>query len=92
MRKYFAKLQTFSSFRNEILFCVTWKKKFTKGNNGNNGCQGRSENLKKVPQNFIEVFNVDDVTAKTPYRKTNIAIEKKQTRVPKVITDVNLAS
>ena len=73
MRKYFAKLQTFSRFRNEILFCVTCKKKFTKSNNGNNGCQGRSENLKKVPRNFIEVFNVDDVTA-------NDAIQKNQHR------------
>ena len=25
--------------------------------------QGRSQNLKEVPQNFTEVFNIDDVTA-----------------------------
>ena len=33
--------------------------------------QGRSHNLKTVPQNFVEVFNVDDVTA-------NGVIQKKQ--------------
>ena len=26
-------------------------------------CQGSSQNLKEVPQNFTEVFNVDGVTA-----------------------------
>ena len=25
--------------------------------------QGRSQNLKEVPQNFTKVFNIDDVTA-----------------------------
>ena len=25
--------------------------------------QGRSQNLRAVPQNFTEVFNIDDVTA-----------------------------
>ena len=25
--------------------------------------QGRSQNLKEVPQNFTEVFDIDDVTA-----------------------------
>ena len=25
--------------------------------------QGHSQNLKEVPQNFTEVFNIDDVTA-----------------------------
>ena len=33
--------------------------------------QGRSQNLKAVPQNFMEVFKVDDVT-------TNDVIQKKQ--------------
>ena len=32
---------------------------------------GRSQNLKEVPQNFMEVFNVDDVSA-------NDAIQKNQ--------------
>ena len=35
--------------------------------------QGRRQNLKEVPQNFTEVFNMDDVTAK----ETNIAKKKK---------------
>ena len=42
--------------------------------------QGRSQNLKHVPQNFIKTFNVDDVTVTyhlmTSYRKINIASEK----------------
>ena len=28
-----------------------------------NSTQGRSQNLEEVPQNFTEVFNIDDVTA-----------------------------
>ena len=36
-------------------------------------CQGRSQNLKEVPQNFMEVFNVDDV-------KTNGTIQKNKHR------------
>ena len=28
--------------------------------------QGRSQNLKEVPQNFTEVLNIDDVTANEP--------------------------
>ena len=39
------------------------------------GIQGRSQNLKEVPQNFTEVFNIDDVTAND--RETNIAKKKK---------------
>ena len=35
--------------------------------------KGRSQNLKEVPQNFMEVFNVDDVT-------TNDIIQKNQHR------------
>ena len=35
--------------------------------------QGRSQNLKAVPQHIMEVFKVDDVTAKTSYRKNNIS-------------------
>ena len=41
------------------------------------GIQGRSQNLKEVPQNFTEVFNIDDVTANDVYRETNIAKKKK---------------
>ena len=41
--------------------------------------QGCSQNLKQVPQNFMEAFNVDDVTLTfqlmTSYRKINIARE-----------------
>ena len=37
--------------------------------------QGRRQNLKEVPQNFTEVFNVDDITAKQ-HRK-----EKKQNKL-----------
>ena len=54
--------------------------------------QGRSQNLKEVPQNFTEVFNIDDVTA-------NDVIQRNQHRKGKqinlsyiVITDVKLAS
>ena len=38
--------------------------------------QGRSQNLKAVPQNLMEVFKVDDVTA-------NDVIQKKQYRLRK---------
>ena len=42
--------------------------------------QGRSQNFKQVPQNFMKIFNVDDVTLTsqimTSYRKINIASEK----------------
>ena len=41
----------------------------------NHHLQGRSQNLKEVPQNFTEVFNIDDVTAND--RETNIAKKKK---------------
>ena len=54
--------------------------------------QGRSQNLKEVPLNFTEVFNIDDVTA-------NDVIQRNQHRKGKqinlsyiVITDVKLAS
>ena len=54
--------------------------------------QGRSQNLKEVPQNLTEVFNIDDVTA-------NDVIQRNQHRKGKqinlsyiVITDVKLAS
>ena len=40
--------------------------------------QGRSQNLKDVPQNFTEVFNIDDVTA-------NDVIQRNQHRKEKQI-------
>ena len=41
------------------------------------GCnQGRSQNLKEVPQNFRDVFDIDDLTANDIYRETNIAKKK----------------
>ena len=45
--------------RNSISFVVI----IFKLNLASSSIQGRSQNLKKVPQNFIEVFNTDDVTA-----------------------------
>ena len=54
--------------------------------------QGRSQNLKDVPQNFTGVFNIYDVTAKTSYRETNVAKQKKIILSSIVITDVKLAS
>ena len=53
--------------------------------------QGRSQNLKEVPQNFTEAFNIDYVTA-------NDVINRNQHRKEKtnlssiVITDLKLAS
>ena len=42
--------------------------------------QGRSQNLKQVPQNFIKAFNIDDVKLTsqlmTSYKKINMASEK----------------
>ena len=38
--------------------------------------QGRSQNLKEIPQNFTEVFNIDGVTA-------NDLIQRKQHRKEK---------
>ena len=40
----------------------------------------------------MEGFNVDDVTDNDVIKKINIVKEKKSTRVPIVITDINLAS
>ena len=52
--------------------------------------QGRSQNLKGVPQNSMQVFNIDDVRANDVI-KTNITKEKK-TRVDMLIINVKLAS
>ena len=57
----------------------------------NHHLQGRSQNLKEVPQNFTEVFNIDDaandVIQRNKHRK-----EKKINLSSIVITDVKLAS
>ena len=55
------------------------------------GIQGRSQNLKEVPQNFTEVFNFDDVTANDVIRRNQHCKEKKNMS-SKVITDFKLAS
>ena len=39
--------------------------------------QGRSQNFEKVPQNFTEVSNVDDVTANDVIQKNQYRKEKK---------------
>ena len=45
-----------------------------------NGYQRRSQNLKRVPQNFMKTFNVEYITLAsnlmTSYTKINIASEK----------------
>ena len=38
--------------------------------------QGRSQNLKEVPQNFTEAFNIDDVTANDVIQKNQHRKEK----------------
>ena len=61
--------------------------------------QGRSQNFKKVPQNFTEGFKMSRklLTLMTSqlmpsYRKTNSANKKKTDFSSIVITDVKLAS
>ena len=39
--------------------------------------QGRGQNLKVIPQNFTEVFNVDDVTANDVIQRNQYRKEKK---------------
>ena len=53
------------------------------------GIQGRSQNLKEVPQNFTEVFNIDDVTANDVIQRNEHPKEKKNLSSI-VITDVKL--
>ena len=38
--------------------------------------QGRSQNLREVPQNFTEVFNIDDVTANDVMQRNEHRKEK----------------
>ena len=40
-------------------------------------CQGRSQNLIEVPQNFTEVLNIDDVTANDAIKRNQHRKEKK---------------
>ena len=54
--------------------------------------QGRSQNLKELPQNFTEVFNIDDVTANDVIQRNQHRKEKKKILSSIVITDVKLAS
>ena len=53
--------------------------------------QGRSQNLKEVPQNFTEIFNIDCVTANDVIQRNQHHKEKKNLSSV-VITDVKLAS
>ena len=39
--------------------------------------QGRSQNLREVPQNFTEGFNIDDVTANDVMQRNEHRKEKK---------------
>ena len=43
--------------------------------------QGRSQNLKVVPQNFMEVFKVDDVTANDVMQKKQHLIRKENLQI-----------
>ena len=55
--------------------------------------QGRNQNLKEVPQNYTDVFNVDDVTANDVIQRKQHRKEKKKTSKSSiVITDVKLRS
>ena len=54
--------------------------------------QGCCQNLKEVPLNFTEVFNIDDVTANDVIQRNQHRKEKKINLSSIVITDVKLAS
>ena len=54
--------------------------------------QGRSQNLKELPQNFTEVFNIDDVTVNDVIQRNQHRKEKIIILSSIVITDVKLAS
>ena len=55
--------------------------------------QGRNQNLKEVPQNYTDFFNVDDVTANDVIQRKQHCKEKKKTSKSSiVITDVKLTS
>ena len=52
---------------------------------------GRSHNLKEVPQNFTEVFKINDVTANDVIQRNQHRQEKKINLSSILITDVKLA-
>ena len=54
--------------------------------------KGRRQNLKEVPQNFTEVFNIVDVTANYIIQRNQNRKEKKINLSSIVITDVKIAS
>ena len=54
--------------------------------------QGRRQNLKEVPQNFTEVFDIDDVTANDVIQRNQHYKEKNIYSSSIVVTDVKLAS
>ena len=54
--------------------------------------QGRSQNLKEVPENFKEVFNIDDVTVNDVIQRSQHRKQRKINLSSIVITDVKLAS
>ena len=54
--------------------------------------QGRSQNLKEVPENFKEVFNIDDVTVNGVIQRSQHRKQRKINLSSIVITDVKLAS
>ena len=54
--------------------------------------QGRSQNLKEVPENFKEVFNIDDVIVNDVIQRSQHRKERKINLSSIVITDVKLAS
>ena len=54
--------------------------------------QERSQNLREVPQNFTEVFNIDDVTANDVIQRNQYLKEKRINLSSIVITDLKLAS
>ena len=50
--------------------------------------KGRSQNLKEVPQKFMEVSKADDVTANDIIQKKQLLLRKKTYRFRIVITTV----
>ena len=50
--------------------------------------QGRSQNLKALPQTFMKVFKVDDVTLNDVMQKKQRILRKKNYRFPIVIDTV----
>ena len=54
--------------------------------------QGRSQNSREVPQNFVEVLNIDDVTGNEIIQGNQHRKEKKIKLSSALITGVKLAS